>query len=321
MLKGWEFRKTNEPLELVEKEIPAAKKGYAVIKVDACGLCHTDVTTLEDPGWMDILGKVPVILGHEIAGTIIEIGEGVDNVAVGDRVAVCPMPGFDGTGAANGRDGGYATHTTAPHDMLIKVPEGVDMKQAAASTDAGMTPYHAVVDRGGVAKGTKVGMIGIGGLGRLGVNIAVELVAEGYVASRKESARQNALDLGVKEATENILEFKDRGLEVVIDFAGAGQTTEDALEVVAPGGKVVVVGMSSLVTKVNTGTLIMKEADILGSVGGTKEDIEAVLQMMKEGRLRIDVEETTLDKVPEGLHRLHAGEVEGRLIMVNRDDN
>lgn len=316
MMKGWEFRKTHEPLVVVEREIPKAKPGYVVIEVKACGLCHSDVSTMDDPGWMDILGMVPCILGHEISGVIIEVGEDVEDYKVGDRVAVCPMAGKDGTGAGNGRDGGYATHTTAPVEMLIPIPDEVSFVQAAASTDAGMTSYHAVVGRGGVKEGTKVGMIGIGGLGDVGAAIAVTKGAKVYAASRKESAREGALKKGAYKVASNIMEFKDEGLDVIVDFAGAGNTTAEALEAVAPGGTVVLVGMNKLESTVNTGNMILKETNLLGSVGGSAQDIRDVIQLMKEGKLKIDATETTFDKVPEGLDLLRQGKVSGRLVMV-----
>lgn len=314
---GWQFTKTHEPLVLVEKEIPKAKPGYVVIEVKACGLCHSDVGALEDPGWMNIIKYTPIIIGHEFSGVITEVGEGVEGYKVGDRVAVCPMqPNGDGPGY--GRDGGYATYSTAPVEYLVPIPDEVDFVQAAAATDAGMTSYHAVVGQGGVKKGTKVGIIGIGGLGTLGNQFAVLKGAKVYVASRKASAREKALKAGAYKAAESILDFKDEGLEVIIDFAGANKTTADALEAVAPGGKVVVVGMASLNTNINTSSLILKEASIVGSVGGTPEDIKDVLNLMKEGKVRIDTEEISLEEVPEGLERLKEGKVTSRLVMVNK---
>lgn len=314
---GWQFTKTHEPLVLVEKEIPKAKPGHVVIEVKACGLCHSDVGALEDPGWMNIIKYTPIIIGHEFSGVITEVGEGVEGYKVGDRVAVCPMqPNGDGPGY--GRDGGYATYSTAPVEYLVPIPDEVDFVQAAAATDAGMTSYHAVVGQGGVKKGTKVGIIGIGGLGTLGNQFAVLKGAQVYVASRKASAREKALKAGAYKAAESILDFKDEGLEVIIDFAGANKTTADALEAVAPGGKVVVVGMASLNTNINTSSLILKEASIVGSVGGTPEDIKDVLNLMKEGKVRIDTEEISLEEVPEGLERLKEGKVTSRLVMVNK---
>ncbi len=314
---GWQFTKTHEPLVLVEKEIPKAKPGHVVIEVKACGLCHSDVGALEDPGWMNIIKYTPIIIGHEFSGVITEVGEGVEGYKVGDRVAVCPMqPDADGPGY--GRDGGYATYSTAPVEYLVPIPDEVDFVQAAAATDAGMTSYHAVVGQGGVKKGTKVGIIGIGGLGTLGNQFAVLKGAKVYVASRKASAREKALKAGAYKAAESILDFKDEGLEVIVDFAGANKTTADALEAVAPGGKVVVVGMASLNTNINTSSLILKEASIVGSVGGTPEDIKDVLNLMKEGKVRIDTEEISLEEVPEGLERLKEGKVTSRLVMVNK---
>ena len=181
-----------------------------------------------------------------------------------------------------------------------------------------MTSYHAVVGRGGVKEGTKIGLIGIGGLGSVGNQIAAQKGAKVYVASRKAEAREKALKNGAYKASENILDFKDEGLEVIVDFAGAGKTTAEALEAVAPGGKVVVVGMSSLETTINTGSLILKENSVLGSVGGTAHDIKDVLDMMKEGKLHIETSEVTFNEVPEGLDRLKEGKVSGRLVMTNK---
>jgi len=317
-MKGWAFYKTNEPLKLIEKDIPKVKPGYALVEVKACGLCHTDVTILSDPGWISILGELPVILGHEVAGEIIELGEGIKGFKVGDRVAISPMPGSDGIGGVGtGRDGGYATHVLVQGEMLIHVPDEVDIAQAAAATDAGMTSHQAVIGRGGVKEGTKVGIIGIGGLGKVGTNIAVGAGAKVYCASRKEEARQKALDLGAYKVAESILDFKDENLEVIIDFAGSGQTTIDALETIGMHGTVVVVGMAKLESNISTKTLILKQANVIGSNGGTKKDIESVIEMMRQGKLSIDVETTTLEKVPEGLDYLHEGKVNGRLIMLN----
>ena len=147
-MKGWEFTTTNEPLTLIEKADPKATPGTVIIDVQASGLCHTDVATLRDPGWLDILAKVPIILGHEIAGIISEVGEGVTDYKVGDRVGVCPV-GKDGLGPGNGRDGGYANKVLVPASDLVRIPEGVTFAQAAAGTDAGMSSYHAMFVKGG----------------------------------------------------------------------------------------------------------------------------------------------------------------------------
>lgn len=157
-MKGWQFNNTNKPLELVEKQNPKATPGTVIIDVQASGLCHSDVATLRDPGWLNILAKVPIILAHEIAGVISEVGEGVTDYKVGDKVGACPVD-KDALGPGNGRDGGYSNKVLVPACDLVKMPEGVTFAQAAAGTDAGMTSYHAMFNKGGAKPGMKVGVI------------------------------------------------------------------------------------------------------------------------------------------------------------------
>lgn len=319
-LKGWQFTGTKEPLKLVEQEIPNAKEGYVVIKVANCGLCHSDVGALDDPGWVgNIIKKVPVIMGHEASGIIIEVGPGVNDWKVGDRVAVCPMYTPTDAGPGYGRDGGYANYTTAPQEMLIKVPDNVDLAQAAASTDAGMTSYHAVVQAGGVTKDTKVGMIGIGGLGTVGARVAIGLGAKVYAASRSKEAREKIMADGAFKVAESITEFKDENLDVIIDFAGAQNTLVDAVETVGFKGRVVVVGMAALEFPLNTTTLITKQLEVVGSNGGTSQDIENILGLISKGDLSIDIEIIDFDQVPEKLDVLREKSVERRFVMENKE--
>lgn len=326
MLKGWQFTGTGEPLKYVEQEIPKAKPGYVVVKVSHCGLCHSDVGALDDPGWVGtIILKVPVIMGHETAGEIVEVGEGVTDWKVGDRVAINPMPtdnsqGHD-HGPGYGRDGGYANYTTAPIERLIKVPDNVDMIQAAAATDAGMTSHNAVVNAGGVKKGTKVGIIGIGGLGTVGARIAIGLGAEVYAASRSEAARNKIKADGAFKVAPSIKDFKDDGLEVIVDFAGADITTRDALEVIAPGGTIVIVGMAKLETTLNVQQMISKYVTVKGSIGGGGSDIESVINLISQGKLKIDVQPVSFDEVPEKLDYMREHSLEKRFIMENKEED
>lgn len=148
-------------------------------------------------------------------------------------------------------------------------------------------------------------------------NISRKKGGEVYVATRKKEAQEKAKELGAFKVSENIKDFKDENLEVIVDFAGAGVTTADALSAIAPGGTVVVVGMGKLESTINTGDLIMKAATIRGSVGGTREDIEEVIKLISEDRFHIETEKVSFEEVPEGLERLHEGKVTKRLVMVN----
>ncbi len=319
MVKGWEFTYTHKPLKLVEKPDPVAKPGYVALDVKACGLCHSDVGAMEDESWMALM-KAPLYIGHEYAGVITEVGEGVTRFKVGDKVGVCPLTLEYGKPSAAGggytRDGGYATKSTAPEELLVPIPEGVTWAQAAAATDAGMTSHHAVVTNGGVKEGMKVGIIGIGGLGSIGARVAVLSGAEVYAATRSPAAQEEALKLGCKAVYSNILEAARHDLDVVIDFAGAAQTTKDALEAVRINGRVVLVGMANLEPVINAMTLITHRLTLVGSNGGTVDDIASVYKMMASGDLKPEIIEIGFDDIPEGLERLKAGGVKGRLVAV-----
>lgn len=314
-MKGWEFNGTHIPLKVVEKPDPQVKPGYVVLKTLAGGLCHSDVSALEHESWMPSF-NVPVIMGHEVCGEIVEIGEGVEGYAIGDVVAVCPLHAKDGTTPGYTRDGGYGTMTTAPVEQLVKVPAGVSYAQAAAATDAGATAYHAVVTVGEIKAGMKVGIIGVGGLGQIGCRVAVVKGCEVYVATRKKEAQELALSLGAKEVASSITEYADKNLDVIIDFAGGGKTTEDAILTVKPHGRVVIVGMAADYANINTMSMIMKEITFVGSQGSFPSELLGVMEMMADGSLDPVLNTITFDQIGEGIDLLTEGKVKGRLVCV-----
>jgi len=260
-----------------------------------------------------------VIMGHEVCGRIVEIGEGVEGYEVGDVVAVCPLYAKDGTTPGYTRDGGYGTMTTAPVEQLVKVPAGLAPEKAAAATDAGATSYHAVCTVGGAKAGMKVGIIGVGGLGQFAVSIAVAKGCEVYVATRKPSAQQLALNLGAKEVKSSITEFADKNLDVIVDFAGAGKTTADALNTVKQYGKVVLVGMATDTAQIYTYSLIFKELKFEGSQGSTTQDLQDCIDMLVSGTLDPEIHTCKFEDIAEGIEKLRRGEVSGRLVCVYDD--
>ncbi|HIV81117.1 MAG TPA: zinc-binding dehydrogenase [Candidatus Salinicoccus merdavium] len=312
-MKGWQFVDTNKPLELVEKEDPKAESGKVVIDMKVAGLCHSDVGVLRDEGWKVLLGELPVIMGHEVAGVISEVGEGVKDYKVGDKVAVCPT-GPSGTAPGYAYDGGFGTKVLAPADDLVRIPDGVSFAAAAAGTDAGMTSYHAAFNKGGIKKGMKVGMIGIGGLGQIALEAAIAQEIEVYAIDTNPKARELAENLGAAGVYENVKEIAEFEPEVIIDFAGFDITTREALESVGFQGKVVLVGMGKLETTVNVTSMITKQATLVGSNGGTKHDIEDMYALMAEGKVSPKITEITFDEIPEGIQMLEDNKVTGRLV-------
>ncbi|NMA05187.1 MAG: zinc-binding dehydrogenase [Acholeplasmataceae bacterium] len=316
MKKGWQFTKTNEPLKLVKMEIPKAKPGEVILRTGACGICHTDVGVLHDEGWLSIM-NVPIIMGHECAGTIIEVGKGVTEFKVGDRVAVCPT-GPSGKGAPGFRyDGGFGTHMKAAAADLVKVPKGLTMAEAASATDAGMTSYHAIFTRGKAKPEMNIALIGIGGLGQFGLQALIAAGFENvYAVDVNDHAIELAKKLGAKKVVRNIKELKDKNLNLIVDFAGYGQTTTDAIETLAWGGTCVLVGMAKLEFKVNVTDFITGSKKIVASNGGTKEDIAAIYDLMCTGKLTPLLHQVKFDDLPAGIKELEAGKVQGRLVVV-----
>ncbi|MBR5381336.1 MAG: zinc-binding dehydrogenase [Oscillospiraceae bacterium] len=314
-MRGWEFTTTNVPLKLIEKPDPVAKPGYVVIDVKAAGLCHSDVSALEHESWLAMMTP-PVIMGHEYAGVITAIGEGVTGYKIGDRVGVCPLGAKDGTSPGYTRDGGYATMSTAPVETLIPVPDAVNFAQAAAATDAGMTSRHALCVTGGIQPGMKVGIIGVGGLGQIATRISVVKGCETYVATRKKEAQEMALALGCKEAANNIMELADKKLDVIVDFAGAGTTTAQAIEAIGPGGTVVIVGMSKDYSEICTMSMIMKQVTFKGSIGGNVDDIRDCYDLMASGKLDPVLTRINFEEIGAGIDMLRDGKVKGRLVAL-----
>jgi threonine dehydrogenase-like Zn-dependent dehydrogenase len=193
----------DEPLQRITRKDPRAGPGQVVVDVKAAGLCHSDCGFLDGTlTWM--LPGLPMILGHEVAGTIAEVGEGVSDFAVGDRVVLSGPEEF----AAGWRvDGGYATKCLAMASGLIRLPDTVSFVQGAAATDAGMTAYGAVMGSGSLQPGMKVGVVGLGGLGMTGARIAVVNGAEVYGAEPRREAWDAARAMGVKEVVADVREL------------------------------------------------------------------------------------------------------------------
>lgn len=315
-MRGWQFSGTNIPLKLIEKEDPKAIPGHVVIDVKAAGLCHSDVAALEDPGWMPLFPNGPVIMGHEFAGVVIEVGEGVENIKVGDRVGVNPMDRATKITAGYNYDGGYADKVRVPEHQCVIIPEGVSFVEGAASTDAGITSYRALFSIGQAKEGSKVGIIGIGGLGQFALQMALIKGCEVYATDVSPEARKLAEELGAHKVYDTILDMKEAECDIIVDFAGFGQTTSDALEAVKVQGTVVIVGMGKLESNINTYLMITKEIKLLGSNGGSVEDLQGVYDIFATGKMTPNLITIPFEEVDKGIEKLKNHEVKGRLVAV-----
>lgn len=316
---GWLFNGANTPLELTEVPEPTAGPNQVVLDVAAAGLCHSDVGIISGPGaaWVTHL---PIVLGHEIAGTIRELGPDVEGFAVGDRVAIGLLAhgpekktGWEGPGLS--RNGGYQQQTIAEVPELVRIPENVSFAQAAAATDSVTTAYHAVTAVGQVDADTVVGIIGLGGLGLNAVQIARSLGARIHGVDISDGARARAAELGAETVHSDVAELTEFAPDVILDFAGASQTVAASIEAVKLGGLVVVVGLAQLESTISTNSLVTRLIRLVGSAGGSRAELETVLQLISDGTIDNIVEEIPFHTLPDGIARLTSGDLVGRLVL------
>jgi alcohol dehydrogenase, propanol-preferring len=321
-MHAWQFIRAGQPLVQVQIPDPTPPRNGVVVDVRAAGLCSSDVGIIN--GTLDgVLTFAPIVLGHEVAGVISEVGDNVAEFKVGDRVAIHSMgdgtPRVGGNYIGTGRNGGYAEKTTAWTSELIKLPDGVDFDQAAAATDAGMTAYHALFETGGVRPGTRVGIVGLGGLGLNGARLAVLAGAEVFAAGRRAEVNARAVELGVTEVVTNTADLVKYNLDVIVDFAGFGTTTAAAIEAINPGGRVVQVGLGVEESTISTYLITMKQVTLVGSLGGTPRDTAEVVKLITSGDFRIATRKIGFDEIGEGLGALGRGEVKGERLVAQWD--
>jgi 2-desacetyl-2-hydroxyethyl bacteriochlorophyllide A dehydrogenase len=309
-MQAWQYVGEGQPITLNEVAEPVALSDEVVVDVKAAGLCHSDVGFL-DGTMTGLLGYAPITLGHEIAGVISEVGSAVSAYSVGDRVALRS----DLTGPGCGRHGGFQARVATQTDFLVRVPEAVSWDQAAVSTDAGGTAYHAVTTRGMVQAGHKVGIIGFGGLGSLGAQIARRAGAEIYVAETNLALHPVIRSSNVAAVATNIAEFASERLDVIIDFAGFGTTTASAVETVRHGGRVVQVGLAAATGTINLLTLTVNEVELVGSLGGTNDENVEVLSLMASGDLLSETTIIRFEQIGDALAKLAEGGTRGRFVV------
>ncbi|MEW2332621.1 NAD(P)-dependent alcohol dehydrogenase [Micromonospora chersina] len=332
-------------LELVEVPTPTAGPGEVLLRVGAVGACHSDLHILDAPAGVF---PVPMTLGHEIAGTVDQLGPGVTGWSAGDRAAVygiigcgrcraclrgaenaCRVVPVGGIGLS--RDGGLAEDVVVPASRLLHVGE-MDLTQAAPLTDAGLTPYHAVeLARDRLRPGTSCVVIGIGGLGHMAVQILVATTAVRIIAVDTSVA---ALDLASRLGAHDVVQAGpdgvDRiralvgpppdGADVVLDFVGADPTVTTARQVVATGGQVLLVGLAGGTLPVrpvaDEPPTVPLETAVQVPFWGTRAELQEVIALARSGQLQADVQTFPLTEAPEAYELLRRGEIHGRAVIV-----
>lgn len=310
-MKAWQFTGVDQPLQLVELDDPTPEAHEVVIDVKAAGLCHSDVSFV-DGTLTPLLGSIPIVLGHEIAGVVSAVGSSVTEFEVGQRVGVPATT--EGPGTAT--NGGFAEKVLVAERLVVAVPDGASFEQAAPATDAARTAYRAVETIGQVDAGTKVGIIGFGGLGSLGAQIALAVGAKVWVAEVNEEAWGDIRALGAESVSADIRDFADAQLDVIIDFAGFGTTTASAIEAIRHGGRIVQIGLARASAEISLQSITMKEITLVGASNGEKSEAVAVLDLIAQGKISSRTVPITFDEIPDYVGKLSRGEVTGRAVAL-----
>ncbi len=332
-MKVAQVPKAGADFVIVEREIPKPGAGQVRIKVQACGVCHSDVFTKEG-SWPGI--EYPRVPGHEVAGLIDEVGAGVSTWKKGQRVGVGWHGGQDNTCRSCRRgdfrncenlkvpgisyDGGYQQYMLAPVEALVPIPESLSDVDAAPLLCAGITTYNAL-RHSGALPGDLVAVLGVGGLGHLGIQFAnkfgykVAAIGRGpeNAALAKKLGASVYIDSGATNAAEALT--KMGGAQVILATAPSSKAMSELINGLGPNGRLMVIGATFDPMEVAPVQLITGCRTIQGWVAGTPADSEDTLHFAELSGVRPMIETYPLEKAAEGYARMMSGNAQFRVVL------
>ena len=332
-MKAAQVPKPGADFQIVEREIPKPGAGQVRIKVQACGVCHSDAFTKEGQ-WPGI--QYPRVPGHEVAGIIDEVGAGVSAWKTGPRVGVGWHGGHDNTCRACRRgdfgncqnlkipgisyDGGYEQYMVAPIEALVPMPETLGDAEAAPLLCAGITTYNAL-RRSGAFPGDLVAVQGIGGLGHLGVQFAnkfgYKVAAIGRGSEDAALAKKLGAHIYIDSKASNAAEElgKMGGAQVILATAPSSKAMSELIDGLGPNGKLVVIGAAFDPIEVTPVQLITGSRTIQGWAAGTAADSEDTLGFAALTGVRPMIETYPLEKASEAYDRMISGKAQFRVVL------
>jgi 6-hydroxycyclohex-1-ene-1-carbonyl-CoA dehydrogenase len=306
-MKAAVFHGSGQGLKIEDIPVPRIAGDQILVKVAACGVCHTDLHYLEHG--VPTFKKPPIVLGHEASGVVEETGPAVTNVKKGQRVLIpavltcgqCPAcrQGRENICSSmkmlgNHFDGAYAEYVAVPAKDVLNLPESIPLEEVAIVADAISTPYHAVKNRAQVKPGDTVVVFGCGGVGINAVQLAA--AAGGYViavdindrkldwASEFGAARTiNATK--VERVSKEVKKLTGGGADIAMEVIGNPRTIEEAFECVRVGGRLCVVGYTHEAISIVAGKIMFKEMEVVGSLGCRPVDYVPLLRMVEQGKI------------------------------------
>lgn len=326
------FSGPGRALEIATIARPDPGPGEVLVRVSACGLCHSDLHYL-DHG-VPTFKTPPLVLGHEISGTVARVGAGVDAAVVGTSVLLAPVTTCGACVACrtgrenicagqrmlgNSVDGGFAEYVTAPARDAFPIPPEVPVEEACVIADALTTAFHAVTRRARVEAGETVVVYGCGGLGlsvvqvcgQVGARVVAVDVDPRKLALATEFGASITIDARDGDPAKRVRRETDGGADVAIEAIGLPKTQEQALASVRTGGRLVLLGFAGESMSLAGGRVTYRELTVIGTLGCRPVDFPVVLELVRRGRLRITSLVThrhSLERINEGFDALRRGE-------------
>jgi D-arabinose 1-dehydrogenase-like Zn-dependent alcohol dehydrogenase len=319
--------------QIVERDIPTPDAGHVRIKVQACGVCHSDVFT-KDGLWPGI--QYPRAPGHEVVGVIDEVGAGVTGWTKGQRVGVGWHGGHDNTCRACllgdfrncentqvpgvSYDGGYQEYMIAPAEAVVAIPETLGDTEAAPLLCAGVTMFDAL-RRSGAGPGDLVAVQGIGGLGHLGIQFAnkfgYNVAAIGRGAGDEALAKKLGANIYINTNSTNAVEALQKlgGAKAILATAPSAKAMSELIDGLGANGKLVVIGISSDAMEINPLQLIVGTKSIEGTAAGTPATEADTLNFAELTGVRPMIETYPLEKAGEAYARMMSGKAQFRVVL------
>lgn len=336
-MKAAVLKEFNKPLVIEEKEIPKPQKGEVLIKIRASGLCVSDIH-IQD-GIINTV-KLPYTPGHEMAGVVEELGENVTGLEIGDHVTasidlICNRCRFCLSGMTNlckslirigfEKDGSHAEYCVVPAENVFRVNKDIPFEQVAILTDAVGCMYNAIRNKANVKPGDHVLILGTGGLGMNAIQIAKVFGAQVYATSRQEDKIQLSVEMGADAAIntrnqdlyEEIVKITNGEMcDVVIDNIGIKTSINDAINLIRPGGKVIISGYNDPYFEANYQNMMKYEKEIIGMRGLRRIDIIEVIKLVEQKKIVPYVYKTVeFEKINDALDEMREGKAKGRVVI------
>jgi D-arabinose 1-dehydrogenase-like Zn-dependent alcohol dehydrogenase len=348
-MQSYDIAEWGKPLQMRLRETPQPGPEEVLIKLQYCGVCHSDVHIRE--GAFDLGGGVkmkladrgtalPLTLGHEPIGVVQAMGSAVSGIQLGKTYLVNPWIGCgacrfcqaDRDNLCNNMrsmgvssQGGFSTHLLVPHARYLVDAQGLDPATGAVLACSGVTAYSAVQKFGNLAAQDWVAVMGCGGLGLMALAVLAAMGHQRVIACDIDDAKLHAaqrlgaaavVNLKATPGPAELLRISGGGLSHMVDFVGAPATSQLALPSLLKGGQLVVVGLFGGALPLPLPALAMREVSIRGSAVGNTAQIRELVQLVRDGKLKLpEVQVRPLAQAEAALRDLEAGAVIGRVVL------